>query len=83
MTLTVPIPTRLAVGDETYDRDLHTGLVIHVDGVKQRNVVSYDIEAGRVTRYALDADDRFIMRHDEIVTEVVTGRVDVSHPANG
>ncbi len=83
MTRVIPIPVRLSVRDETYDPELHTGLVVRVGGELQRNVVSYDIDAGHVTRYALDANDRFIVRGDDIVTEVVSGMVEVSHPANG
>lgn len=45
------IPCRLSVRSADYGHDLGASLTIRVDGVEQRNVISYDVDAGVVRRY--------------------------------
>lgn len=82
MTALIDLPARRSVSDDDFD-PIYFGTRVFVDGVEQRNVMSYDIDAGRVTRCAQDARGHLIIRDDEVVTEVVTGCVKVSHPLNG
>lgn len=82
MPTMIAIPVRLSVADDDFD-PIYLGMSVFVDGVEQHKVLSYDIEAGRVVRFAEDAKGNLIVRGDEAVTEDVTGRVEVSHPLNG
>lgn len=54
-------------------------LEISLDGVVQKAVLAYDIDAGTVTRYATDAKGEYRLnkRCDRIIVEQVDGTVDV------
>lgn len=77
-----PIPAVLSIneGEPGYRPDwqyIGHDLDIFVDGVEQTSVVSYDCNAGTVTRHKRDANDRYIVEGDEIALEAITGTVEV------
>ena len=45
------IPKQLSVRDKGYQASVGAALTITVDGVEQRAVIAYDIDAGSVLRY--------------------------------
>jgi hypothetical protein len=68
------IPRKLSVSD---NHPLAPRLRIQLDGVEQRYVIAYDIDAGIVERCKLDADGHVYAEGDEIVRETVSGVVTV------
>jgi hypothetical protein len=79
------LPVRLSVHDQDIDWHLAHRLIIKVDGVEQAKVVSFDTEAGTVTRLMLnDAGEIMVDQEaEEPMTETVTGTVtvDLRHEA--
>ncbi|EPR14204.1 hypothetical protein M527_29285 [Sphingobium indicum IP26] len=72
------IPRRMSVDDETVDWSIAPRLSISVDGVVQDQVISYDMDAGLVVKFAVDADGKAIVGDDELVREEVRGVVTVT-----
>ncbi len=78
--MTTEIPTRLSADDPDFDPNVGRMLVVALDGVEQRKVSAYDIDAGTVTRAVPDADGQAQVKPgtDEIWIEVVSGIVTVT-----
>ncbi|WP_242183227.1 hypothetical protein [Sphingomonas sp. CARO-RG-8B-R24-01] len=77
-----PIPAVLSIeeGEPGFRpdwQDIAFDLNIFVDGVEQRNVVSYDCNAGLVKRFLISASGRFIVEGDQVVLETIHGTVEV------
>lgn len=74
------IPRRLSVHDKGYDHNVGVALVITLDGVEQRSVVAYDIDASTVTRHVLDGKGNAQVEPgtDDVWVETVTGTVEVT-----
>ncbi|MHA0333674.1 hypothetical protein [Sphingomonas aquatilis] len=75
------IPCRLSVRSADYDHVLGSSLTVRVDGVEQRNVISYDVDAGVVRRYrevaghyVFDPDTEDAVEEDVHGTVTVTPR---------
>ncbi|WP_242137378.1 hypothetical protein [Sphingomonas sp. TREG-RG-20F-R18-01] len=58
-------------------QDIAFNLNIFVDGVEQRNVVSYSCNAGLLKRLQVSEDGRFIVEGDQVVLETIHGTVEV------
>ncbi|WP_397586666.1 hypothetical protein [Sphingobium fuliginis] len=76
--MTDTIPRRMSVDDETVDWSIAPHLSISVDGVEQQQVISYDIDAGLIVKFAMDGEGKAVVRDDERVTEEVRGVVTVT-----
>jgi hypothetical protein len=74
------IPRRLSVHDDAIDYSFTSRLRICLDGVEQKAVTAYDIDAGAVTRYVLDEKGKPVINavRDEVETETVEGEVKVT-----
>lgn len=70
------IPRRLTVEDR---HPLARHLRIFVNGIKQRRVFEYDVDAGWVKRYETALDGQCVLRRDReaFATETVHGLVEV------
>jgi len=51
---------------------------VTLDGIRQRFVLTADEQQGFVLRSALDPNGKLIIKGDEILTERVTGKVEIS-----
>lgn len=87
--MTAPaLPKKLSVSDSWYKVYHGDGIAVYLDGVEQRFVVSYDMEAGTIERYKPRTDGQFDIAHDEqgdayFVTEQLTGAVTVERMVRG
>ena len=50
---------------------------IYLDGIEQNNVVTVDDEAGTVLRYKVGDDGQLVVEGDELICELVMGRVEI------
>ena len=73
------IPRRLSVHDKDFDFEQAKHWVIRLDGVEQRKVVSFDMDAGEMTRLVTDENGNPQLNEskDEVLTETVHGQVTV------
>lgn len=69
------IPTRMSVHDLDYDPEFARRLIITLDDVEQQQVLAYDIEDGKITRYATGTKGDLIVANDSLSTEDVHGNV--------
>lgn len=77
-----PIPAVLSIeeGEPGYRpdwQDFAFDLNIFVDGVEQRNVVSYDCNAGLLKRLQVSESGRFIVEGNQVLLETISGTVEV------
>lgn len=75
----VEIPNQMALGERGFDHDLAMRLDIYLDGVKQDQVVAYDVDAGAIRRNVLGADGRPQLNatRDAVLRETVRGKVEI------
>lgn len=71
------VPSRMSVGDDTFDPSIGHRLCIEIGGLRQEQVVAYDVEAGWIDRVVLDIDGKavFDRKGEAVATERVTGTV--------
>lgn len=74
------IPRRLSVHDDDIDYSFTSRLRICVDGVEQKCVTAYDIDAGTVTKHVLDEKGHPVINaaRDDVETETFQGEVRVT-----
>lgn len=79
----MPVPHALSVdpSDPRYSavlvREWLGRVEVQVDGVEQRNVVTYDVPAGLVVRAELDPAGRLVLAGEQVALERVSGNVTV------
>ena len=74
--MTAP-PVRSSVDDPHIDWGIAQRTAIFLDGIEQRQVLSYDCEIGTLERYATRPDGNLIIDGDDLRVEHLTGVVSV------
>lgn len=74
--MTAP-PVRSSVDDPHIDWSIASRTMIFLDGIEQRQVLSYDCAAGTLERYATGPAGNLIIKGDELRVENLTGVVSV------
>lgn len=70
-------PRRLSTEDADYDSTIGMRVCVLLDGIEQRRLIAYDVDAGTVTRAKLNEAGEIYCVGDEVAMEVASGLVEV------